>query len=138
MSSDEGRNAMKFTRREFLRIGASAAAVGAASYLLPGRFPVLPASTGHAAVEGVETRKYTVCSLCPSGCGLDVRVVDGRVVKVEGNALHPVNQGVCCPKGQAALEMLYSPERLPGPMRRKKQHGTERATSTVGDWERIS
>ena len=57
----------------------------------------------------------TTCALCPSGCGLEVRVVDGRAVKVEGSAIHPVNQGVCCLRAQASLEMLYSPERIERP-----------------------
>src|SRR5512136_612785 len=131
---------MKFTRREFLKIGAGAAAVGTASYLLQrdltGFGNLSGLQTSHAAVEGVEARKYTVCSLCPSGCGLDVRVVDGRAVKVEGNALHPVNQGVCCPKGQAALEILYSPERLPGPLRRKAPKGVP--ARDLSQWEAIS
>ena len=62
-----------------------------------------------------EKGSRTTCALCPSGCGLEVRVVDGQAVKVEGSALHPVNQGVCCLRGQASLEMLYSPERLERP-----------------------
>ena len=125
---------VKLTRRDFLKIGAGAAAVGAASYLW--RPDLTSLTQTRAAVQGVETRKYTVCALCPSGCGLDVRVVDGRAVKVEGNALHPVNQGVCCPKGQASLEMLYSPERLPGPLRRKAARG--KSASNPADWERIA
>ncbi|MCI0475094.1 MAG: molybdopterin-dependent oxidoreductase, partial [Anaerolineales bacterium] len=79
---------------------------------------------------------HTVCSLCPSGCGLEVRVVDGRAVKVEGNALHPLNQGVCCPKGQASLEVLYSPERLPAPLRRKVAKDV--AANDAAQWEKIS
>jgi anaerobic selenocysteine-containing dehydrogenase len=128
---------MKFTRREFLKLGIGAAAAGAAGYF--GQWGLREIGTPNsldAAEAGVEAFVPAICSLCPSGCGLTVRVVDGRAVKVEGNALHPVNQGVCCPKGQASLEVLYSPERLPGPMRRKKSHGD--AASTLGDWERIS
>ena len=63
-----------------------------------------------------ETWVKTTCALCPAGCGLDVRVVGGRAVKVEGNPLHPLNQGVCCLRGQAALEVLYSPERINHPL----------------------
>jgi anaerobic selenocysteine-containing dehydrogenase len=45
-------------------------------------------------------------------------VVDGRVVKLDGNPLHPSNQGRLCPKGQAGLQVLYDPDRIKGPMRR--------------------
>ncbi len=71
----------------------------------------------------------TICALCPSSCGLTVRVVNDRAVKVEGNDLHPINQGVCCPKGQASLEVLYSPERLPGPMQRDRATGERKQIS---------
>lgn len=131
----------KLTRREFLRIGAGAAAVGSASYVLQADLPGMlslggPKPASGAAMQSAETHRLTICSLCPSGCGLDVRVVDGHAVKVEGNALHPVNQGVCCPKGQASLEVLYSPERLPGPVRRIKPRGE--TAPNPADWERIS
>ena len=69
----------------------------------------------------------SVCQLCPSNCGISVRVVDGRAVKIEGNPLHPNNQGTLCPKGHAGLQVLYDPDRITGPLRR------------VGDaWEKIS
>jgi anaerobic selenocysteine-containing dehydrogenase len=84
-----------------------------------------------AAAPLDESWVKTTCALCPSGCGLDVRVVDGKAVKVEGNPLHPLNQGVCCLKGQASLEVLYSPERLQRPRLQTGQRGG-------GDWTEIS
>ena len=72
----------------------------------------------------------SVCSLCPSGCGLWGRVVDGRLVKLEGSPLHPINLGTLCPKGQAAPELLYNPDRLDGPLRRVGARGE-------GRWEQI-
>ena len=71
------------------------------------------------------------CSLCSSGCGILARVADGNVVKLEGNPMHPVNGGVLCPKGQASLELLYNPDRVAGPMKRKGDRGS-------GQWESIS
>lgn len=120
------------TRRDFIKIGAGTAGIAMTSRLFRRR-PVVPKtvvtrSTGSGqATPGEETFVPTVCDLCPTGCGLLVRVVDGRAVKVEGNPLHPLNQGVCCPKGQAALEALYSPERVPGPMQQ-----------VDSQWQRIS
>ncbi len=69
-----------------------------------------------------------VCRLCAGGCGLVARVVDGRVVKLDGNLFHPINQGKLCPKGQAGLQALYDPDRIKGPMRRDGERG----------WEQIS
>jgi len=73
----------------------------------------------------------SVCLQCPGGCGILVRVVDGRAVKIEGNPLYPSNQGKTCPKGQVGLQILYDPDRIKGPMRRVGDRGS-------GKWERIS
>ena len=121
----------RLSRRDFIKIGGTAAAAGAATLAaqktsqVPGLKPVAAQS------DQSETIVKTTCALCPSGCGLDVRVVAGRAVKVEGNPLHPVNQGVCCLRGQASLEILYSPERLERPRRQRGERGG-------GDWEEIS
>ncbi|MGO8264190.1 hypothetical protein ACC763_39320, partial [Rhizobium ruizarguesonis] len=58
------------------------------------------------------------CTECASGCGLHVRTREGRAVKLEGNPEHPINQGKLCSRGQAALQGLYNPGRLKGPMAR--------------------
>lgn len=120
------------SRRDFLKLGTAAAGVGAAAWAGSqlGQGPSLP-----AGAEGIQTLKEslvrTTCALCPSGCGLEVRVTGGRAVKVEGNPLHPLNQGVCCLKGQASMEVLYSPERIQHPWRQLGPRGS-------GDWEEIS
>ncbi|MHC4597702.1 MAG: molybdopterin-containing oxidoreductase family protein [Planctomycetota bacterium] len=80
--------------------------------------------------SGEERTITTVCSQCPGGCGLSVRVVEGRAVKIEGNPDHPMNEGGTCPKGQAGLQVLYDPDRIPGPLKRARGRGT-------GRWERI-
>ena len=60
----------------------------------------------------------TACLQCEGGCGVSARVVDGTVVKLEGNRLHPLNRGRLCALGQATLQQVYSPDRLKGPMRK--------------------
>jgi anaerobic selenocysteine-containing dehydrogenase len=74
----------------------------------------------------------TVCNLCGlSGCGMEVTVKDGKVVKVEGDKDHPENRGALCTKGRAIIDILYSPDRLKYPLKRTGQRGE-------GKWERIS
>jgi len=58
----------------------------------------------------------TTCRECPAACGLVVRTVEGRAVKIEGNPDHPVNRGKTCSRGQAALQGLYDPDRYQGPL----------------------
>src|SRR5205823_146786 len=66
-------------------------------------------------VPGVAAWFATVCRECPAGCGVIARNREGRVVKLEGNPDHPVNQGALCARGQAALQGLYHPDRFAGP-----------------------
>src|SRR5215207_577369 len=57
----------------------------------------------------------TTCRECAAGCGLIVRVVDGRAKKAEGNPDHPVNMGKLCARGQAVVQAEYHPDRVAGP-----------------------
>ena len=68
--------------------------------------------------RGVETWATSVCRECPSGCGVNVRLVDGVPVKLEGNPLCPIGRGRLCARGQAALESYYDPDRFVGPAHR--------------------
>lgn len=62
----------------------------------------------------------TICGFCHTNCGLIVRVKDRKITSVEADPEHPVNAGDICPKGLAAKQIVYSPERLKHPMRRTK------------------
>lgn len=70
---------------------------------------------------GEEKQIFSVCQMCPNGCGIKVRVYEGRAVKIEGNPDHPLNLGGICPRGQAALQLLYHPQRLKYPVMRKSR-----------------
>jgi anaerobic selenocysteine-containing dehydrogenase len=122
------------SRRQFLKLSASVA--GSAAVISGARslFTSLTAeaSTGGALQTSAEEKIIpTVCLLCPSGCGMLARVANGNLVKLEGSPMHPVNLGALCPKGQAAPELLYNPDRLTGPMRRTGERG-------AGQWESIT
>ena len=73
----------------------------------------------------------STCVGCFSGCGMLVHVEDGKIVKVEGDPDAPINKGVLCPKGEAALELLYHPERLKHPLKRAGERGEDK-------WQQIS
>ena len=75
----------------------------------------------------------SVCGQCPAGCGVVVRVSEGRAKKIEGNPLHPVNRGKLCARGQAALQALYHPERLSRPMKLSGARGS--GAYTPISWE---
>jgi menaquinone reductase, molybdopterin-binding-like subunit len=60
----------------------------------------------------------TTCRECSAGCGLIIRVIEGRAKKAEGNPDHPVNLGKLCARGQAVVQAEYHPDRLAGPQAR--------------------
>ncbi|MTI54849.1 molybdopterin-containing oxidoreductase family protein [Geosporobacter ferrireducens] len=75
-------------------------------------------------------RKYIqfACSLdCFDGCAFTAEVLDGEVVRIEGNQEHPLTKGYVCKKGAQHLERMYHPERILRPL---KKVGTK--------WQEIS
>jgi anaerobic selenocysteine-containing dehydrogenase len=67
----------------------------------------------------------STCLQCPAGCGIAVRVVSGRAVKIEGNPLHPINRGSICPKAHYGLQIVYDPDRVKGPMVRAVERSSK-------------
>ena len=108
-------------RRRFLTVlgvtGAGAAALGGCSTSRVEKLvPYLVQSEDQ--VPGIATYYASTCTECPAGCGVHVRTREGRAVKLEGSPDHPLNAGTLCARGQAALQGLYNPDRLPYPMAR--------------------
>ncbi len=75
-------------------------------------------------IPGIANWYASACTQCAAGCGILVKIMDGRAKKVEGNPLHPISGGKLCVRGQAGLQSLYNPDRIPGPLRRKGARGT--------------
>ena len=71
-------------------------------------------------VTGKATWYASTCRECPAGCGVIAKNREGRVIKLEGNPLHPVNRGRLCMRGQAALQAVYNPDRLKTPLVKDK------------------
>ncbi len=108
------------TRRGFLQLGAGSIAGLALAGGVPsalGGLDDLLAPLPPRVPGGPEYWKAGICSLCPAACGLRVRLIGDRAVHIQGNSLHPVNQGGLCPKGVAGLQASYHPDRLRRPVR---------------------
>jgi anaerobic selenocysteine-containing dehydrogenase len=74
----------------------------------------------------------SVCTLCPGTCGIEVRKVGSRVVKIEGRKDYPVNRGAICPLGMAGQQILYNEGmRWKAPMKRVGPRGSRQ-------WREIS
>ena len=112
-------------RREFLAgVGGLGAGLGLGA--LSHWFPLPPSDVKPAWSPGREKLVTSSCLLCPSHCGIRGRLVDGKLVRIQGNPLHPVNRGGLCPKGVAGIQLLYHPGRLTGPVERTGPPGTSR------------
>src|SRR3990167_6289039 len=116
------RRAMRVTRRGFIQaVGASA---GAAA-LVRGHLAKADVSAGDLERWATPEERLvpSICQQCPGGCGLIARTLDGEVAGIAGNPLHPINRGALCPKAYGALQLLYDPNRLRGPMARDGARG---------------
>jgi len=60
-----------------------------------------------------------------------LHVRNGVLVKVEGDRESPLNHGRLCPIGTVTTDLVYHPDRLKYPLRRKGKRQS-------GDWKRIS
>ncbi len=103
---DEG-SILGLDRRDFLKLGAGASLAACIGGFLPERVKAdkeLPQS--QKISEYLVGKKIpSVCNFCGVGCGVIGTVVGGRVVEVEGNPYHPINEGTLCSKGQALFQM---------------------------------
>src|SRR5687767_4502076 len=100
-------------------------------------------------IPGIAIWKPSVCPLCPSGCGLTVRVMDAEAdvvrngqagvlqiyaaKKLEGSPAYPINQGGLCARGQAAIQITYHPDRITQPLRRSGERGDGKYEAFAGD-----
>ena len=60
----------------------------------------------------------TFCGFCHTNCGVIASVKNGELRKMKADPNHPGSRGYICPKGAAARQVVYSPERLKHPLRR--------------------
>ena len=92
-------------------------------------------------LPGVATWYNTTCNQCSAGCGISVRIREGRAKKIEGNPVHPISRGRLCARGQAGLNALYNPDRIRTPLKNTGQRGSgnfdeiswDEALTTVGN-----
>ncbi|MFH1980484.1 MAG: menaquinone reductase molybdopterin-binding-like subunit QrcB [Pseudomonadota bacterium] len=127
---------MKIDRRSFLSFvigGAAGTALSPLPWKLTDDSSIWSQNWPWTPVpqDGEYTVTNTVCTLCPGGCGISVRKVDDRAVKIEGIPGHPINDGGICILGLSGLQLLYGPTRISAPMKRVGVRGG-------GEWQEIS
>jgi anaerobic selenocysteine-containing dehydrogenase len=116
---------MQITRRSFLKYAGTLAGISAldSSGLLS--LKGLSPAEAEAMQEAMKNYQvmYTADAMCPSECGLEVWIKDGRLAKIYGNKEVPINHGTVCAKGASGQQLVYSPYRLKYPMIRVGERG---------------
>ncbi|MCF6247674.1 MAG: molybdopterin-dependent oxidoreductase [Desulfobacula sp.] len=145
-------------RRKFLKLSASAMAATA----VMSNFKAVKAEEWDIGKAGAQPNPSdedvqivrSVCLMCHGGCGIQAKIMNGELVKLNGNPYHPntydyvakgkiveeadldagpdgKDVGTLCPKGQSGVFALYSPFRLQHPLKRVGPRGS-------GKWAKIS
>jgi formate dehydrogenase major subunit len=107
---------MDVSRREFLVIsGVLGAGVGLSSLGLD--LGPVKAYAAELKIDRMKSAKHTtsICPYCAVGCGLIVSTdtKSGKIINIEGDPEHPVNEGTLCSKGSAVFQTTpANPHRL--------------------------
>lgn len=150
-------------RRTFLKVSGALAAAAAADPVFragdtgPGTAQAATV-TGEIPADPVESAEdilYSVCQMCHGRCGIRAKVIDGILVKIDGNPYHPnqrdvdeANQperltydttpdravtelGRVCLKAQAGVQTVYDPHRIQHPLKRVGPRNS-------GQWQTIT
>ncbi len=98
---------MKITRRRFL-LGSGATGLFSLSGVRA------KAQEAYSKVAAIARGKVTttICPYCAVGCGALVTTKGGKVVCVEGDPDHPINEGALCSKGEAMIQIVNNERRL--------------------------
>lgn len=74
-----------------------------------------------------EMTHFRNCNLCEAMCGLEIRVENGVVTKIEGDKKDTFSRGHICPKAVALKDIYEDPNRLKFPVKK-----------TAEGWQQIS
>jgi len=140
-------------RRRFVQTGTAAVAAAAVMPALLTPVPAEAVSYGDPDPIDTDPRVkivYSMCFMCHSRCAIKAKVVDGVLVKIDGNPYHPncaspderlpfetpvgdarLIRGRVCAKSQAYIQTLYDPTRVKAPLERVGPRGS-------GQWREIS
>ncbi len=105
------------SRRTFIEmIGFSAAALTFTSCRAPEQKIIPYLKQPVEFTPGVASWFASTCGGCSAGCGVLVKVRDGRPIKIEGNPEHPLNAGGLCAVAHGMVFGLYDSDRVRQPL----------------------
>ncbi|MDZ4711164.1 MAG: TAT-variant-translocated molybdopterin oxidoreductase [bacterium] len=125
LESPSGTSFLKVNRRKFLALLSASAAVAASGCSnFRDKGVIIPYNNKPESVTiGNPTYFASTCTGCSSACGILIKTIEGRPIKVDGNPDHPVSKGKVCAIALASVMNLYDPERLQQPHERPNKTG---------------
>lgn len=103
---------MEVSRRSFLKATAVGAGLSLAGYGF--NVPEVQAAVNGWKLENAN--EYTsICTFCACGCGMVGYIKDGKMINLEGNSDHIVNEGGLCSKGASMSVIPNSDNRVKTP-----------------------
>ena len=110
---------MKVTRRDFLKV-TTASAAGAAILGLGVDFKPIKSYAQTSRIRFAR-ESTSICCYCAVGCGVIVhtgKAGAGKIINIEGDPEHPINEGSLCSKGAALSQLANNESRLTRPLYR--------------------
>jgi formate dehydrogenase major subunit len=108
---------MNVTRRDFIKISGATVSGAALGGLGLRGTAMAGARQGNVAIKYAK-ESTTVCPYCAVGCGIIVSAHAGKVVNMEGDPDHPINEGSLCSKAQALRQVSENEWRITKPLYR--------------------
>lgn len=109
----------KLSRRSFMKFTAASIAAAAVADKKIAKAESGKEDRTFPMMTAGATSGYGICHYCSVGCGLDVKIKDGKVISTEGYKDHPINEGALCPKGRSMMGVANSEDRITHPLIRK-------------------
>jgi len=100
---------LDLTRRQFLKLSAIAP-VAFGSLVNPNK--VAARANDLRLRIRYAKQSTTICPYCGVGCGMIVSAIEGKVINIEGDPDHPINEGSLCSKGSALFQVANNEARL--------------------------
>ncbi|MCX7999349.1 MAG: hydrogenase, partial [Leptospiraceae bacterium] len=117
---------VELDRSTFLKLMGASATMMTVNCLPQPKEKIVPyVDKPNHITHGIPTYYASTCETCSAHCGILVKTVDGRPIKLEGNPSHVQNQGALCASGQASILNLYDPDRAKSPQKIENGNGTQ-------------
>ena len=127
---------MTVTRRDFFKISGAVGAGLALSSLGVDLQPAKAYAQELKKIDKMKTAKQStsICAYCAVGCGLlcSTDSKTNKIINIEGDPDHPINEGSLCPKGSSIYQLRDNKARLTKPLYRAA--GAKEWSEVSWDW----